>query len=87
MRSLMGKLNKFALAPGSLSDIGAAAPAVHAQTSEDSSVADEAPKPKPAPKKKAPAPKPAPKPEETAEADAAAADPAAQEAADTAALE
>jgi len=26
----MGKLNKFALAPGSLSDIGAAAPAVHA---------------------------------------------------------
>lgn len=25
MRSLMGKLNKFALAPGSLSDIGAAA--------------------------------------------------------------
>ena len=28
MRSLMGKLNKFALAPGSLSDIGGAAPAV-----------------------------------------------------------
>lgn len=27
MRSLMGKLNKFALAPGSLSDIGGAAPA------------------------------------------------------------
>lgn len=86
MRSLMGKLNKFALAPGSLSDIGAAAPAVHAQTAEDSSATDEAPKPRPAPKKKAPAPKPAPKPEETTEADAAA-DPAAQEAADTAALE
>jgi hypothetical protein len=31
MRSLMGKLNKFALAPGSLSDIGAAGtPAVSA---------------------------------------------------------
>jgi len=26
MRSLMGKLNKFALAPGSLSDIGVATP-------------------------------------------------------------
>jgi len=85
MRSLMGKLNKFALAPGSLSDIGAAAPAVSA---DSQSLAEEAPKPKPAPKKKA-APKPAPKVEEPApEAEAAAADPAAtQEAQDTAALE
>lgn len=86
MRSLMGKLNKFALAPGSLSDIGAAAPSVSTDTQ---SLAEETPKPKPAPKKKAAAPKPAPKVEEPApEAEAAAADPAAtQEAADTAALE
>lgn len=85
MRSLMGKLNKFALAPGSLSDIGAAAPAVSA---DSQSLAEEIPKPKPAPKKRA-APKPAPKFEEPApEAEAAAADPAAtQEAQDTAALE
>ena len=38
MRSLMGKLNKFALAPGSLSDIGAAGPSLAA-------VAAPAPKP------------------------------------------
>merc|ERR1711977_396124 len=61
MRSLMGKLNKFALAPGSLSDIGAAAPSVSADTQ---SLAEEAPKPKSVIKKKAPAPKPAPKLEE-----------------------
>jgi len=51
MRSLMGKLNKFALAPGSLSDIGAAGPSI--AKSDDQSLAEEAPKPKPAPKKKA----------------------------------
>lgn len=62
MRSLMGKLNKFALAPGSLSDIGAGAESV------------KAPK-KAAVKKAAPAPKPkkAPEPEmEAAEAEAVA---------------
>merc|ERR1711977_359390 len=48
MRSLMGKLNKFALAPGSLSDIGAAAPSVSA-TADTQALAEEAPKPKPAP--------------------------------------
>ena len=47
MRSLMGKLNKFALAPGSLSDIGGAAPAA---TNLGEAVA--APE-KPAPKKAA----------------------------------
>lgn len=85
MRSLMGKLNKFALAPGSLSDIGAAAPQV---SPEAQSLAEDTPKPKPAPKRRA-APKPAPKVEEPApEAEAATADPAAtQEAQDTAALE
>ena len=85
MRSLMGKLNKFALAPGSLSDIGAAAPQV---SPEAQSLAEDTPKPKPAPKRRA-APKPAPKDEEPApEAEAATADPAAtQEAQDTAALE
>lgn len=87
MRSLMGKLNKFALAPGSLSDIGAAAPQV---SPEAQSLAEDTPKPKPAPRKKA-APKPAPKPVEEAapaEADAAAAaDTQTQEQQDTAALE
>jgi len=73
MRSMMGKLNKFALAPGSLSDIGGAGPSIAA--SSDQSPAEEAPKP--APKKKA-APKkkveeaPA---ESTEAAPAAAADP------------
>lgn len=91
MRSLMGKLNKFALAPGSLSDIGAAGPAVSAASSDSSqSLAEDSPKPKPAPRKRA-APKPAPKPVEEAapaEADAAAAvDSQTQEQADTAALE
>merc|ERR1711907_271073 len=59
MRSLMGKLNKFALAPGSLSDIGAAGPSVTAAPANPSpeaqSLSEEAPKPKP---KKAPAKKP-----------------------------
>merc|ERR1719453_1220207 len=69
MRSLMGKLNKFALAPGSLSDIGAAAPSV--SSTPDQSLAEEAPAPKPKPKKKA-APKPKPAEEAApAEGDAA----------------
>ena len=51
MRSLMGKLNKFALAPGSLSDIGAAGGA----GASASASAEDAPKPKPKP-----APKPVP---------------------------
>ena len=79
MRSLMGKLNKFALAPGSLSDIGAAAPAVSAPSAEAQSLAEDTPKPKPAPPV-----------EETAPADAtpdAAAADQTQEAQDTAALE
>merc|ERR1719331_2462572 len=54
MRSLMGKLNKFALAPGSLSDIGAAGASVSQAASSDQSLAEEAPKPKPAKKKAAP---------------------------------
>merc|ERR1712046_262276 len=47
MRSLMGKLNKFALAPGSLSDIGAAGASVSASSDSSQSLAEEAPKPKP----------------------------------------
>merc|ERR1719223_558826 len=77
MRSLMGKLNKFALAPGSLSDIGAAAPQV---SPEAQSLAEDTPRPKPAPKRKA-APKPAPKVEEPApDAEAAAVETAAGDA-------
>lgn len=90
MRSLMGKLNKFALAPGSLSDVGVSAPAADSTQS----LAEDAPKPKPkaAPKKKAapkPAPKPAPPAEDAAPADAAPAEASdqTQEAQDTAALE
>lgn len=66
MRSLMGKLNKFALAPGSLSDIGGAGASVAASSSSDQSLAEEAPKEKkaPAPKKKAAPKKAAPKPAE-----------------------
>merc|ERR1719331_3531087 len=56
MRSLMGKLNKFALAPGSLSDIGGA-PTAATNLSEAVS---------------APAPKAAPKKASTPEDDAAA---------------
>lgn len=89
MRSLMGKLNKFALAPGSLSDIGAAGPAVSAPSSDSQSLAEDTPKPRPAPRRKAaPKPKPAPVDEAApAEADAAAAPEQTQEQADTAALE
>ena len=85
MRSLMGKLNKFALAPGSLSDIGAAAPSVSADSSQ--SLAEDSPKPKPK-RKAAPKPKPAPV-EEAAPAEAAPAEnpEQTQEAQDTAALE
>ena len=60
MRSLMGKLNKFALAPGSLSDIGGVAGGSSSQVE----VVDDAPKraaAKKRPAKKA-APKPAPEP-------------------------
>ena len=42
MRSLMGKLNKYALAPGSLSDIGGASPAA---TNLAEAVSAPAPKP------------------------------------------
>merc|ERR1712032_1242359 len=68
MRSLMGKLNKFALAPGSLSDIGAAGPSI--AKSDDQSLAEEAPKPKPAPKKKAAPKKKVEEPPADAEASA-----------------
>jgi len=74
MRSLMGKLNKFALAPGSLSDIGAAGASVSKPAADDQSLAEEAPKPKPAPKKKAAPKKKVEEP--PAEEAAAAADPA-----------
>jgi len=81
MRSLMGKLNKFALAPGSLSDIGTAA---DVNTSKGA-------KAKAAPVKKAPAKKVAvkkaePKKEEEAE-EAPAEEPAAEESTDAAADE
>jgi len=36
MRSLMGKLNKFALAPGSLSDIGAGGAPAHVSQEAES---------------------------------------------------
>ena len=61
MRSLMGKLNKFALAPGSLSDIGSNGESKPAASAKKTVV------------KKA-APKPAPKKEEPAEAEATEAD-------------
>ena len=48
MRSLMGKLNKFALAPGSLSDIG---------TATDVKISEPKVEKKAEPKKAAPAPK------------------------------
>jgi len=60
MRSLMGKLNKFALAPGSLSDIGGAPASAVTNLSESVSA------PTPAPKAKKAAP--------TTEAEDAAAD-------------
>jgi hypothetical protein len=75
MRSLMGTLNKFALAPGSLSDIGGG-PVAATQSLADTT--DEPPKKKPViKKKKAPEPK-----DDDADADAAATpDAAADEAA------
>ena len=53
MRSLMGKLNKFALAPGSLSDIGSGAEST-AKPAAKAAVKKAAPKPAPAPKKEEP---------------------------------
>ena len=61
MRSLMGKLNKFALAPGSLSDIGTAA-----DVNTKSKDTKKAPVKK-APAKKAPVKKAEPKVEEATE--------------------
>lgn len=52
MRSLMGKLNKFALAPGSLSDIGAGAE-MAAAPKQAAPVMKKAPVPVAAPKKQA----------------------------------
>jgi hypothetical protein len=58
MRSLMGKLNKFALAPGSLSDIGSGSESTSVKAATETKKVE----------KKAPAPKkPAPKKEEPAE--------------------
>ena len=82
MRSLMGKLNKFALAPGSLSDIGTAA---DVNTSKDKKNGAKAPAKK-APVKKVAAKKPEPKVEEPAE-EAPAEEPAAEESTDAAADE
>ena len=76
MRSLMGKLNKFALAPGSLSDIGTAADV------NTSKKAVKAP-PKKAAAKKVVAKKPEPKEEEETPAE----EPAAEEPTDAAADE
>ena len=79
MRSLMGKLNKFALAPGSLSDIGTAAE-VNTKNDKQQVLAK-----KTAPVKKAVAKKPtAPKKEEE---EAPAEEPAAEESTDAAADE
>jgi len=55
----MGKLNKFALAPGSLSDIWGASASVESSDASQS-LAEDAPAPKPKPKAKKAAPKPAP---------------------------
>jgi hypothetical protein len=52
MRSLMGKLNKFALAPGSLSDIGSGENNMSAPTPKSAPVRKATPPP-PAPKKQA----------------------------------
>ena len=69
MRSLMGKLNKFALAPGSLSDIGTSS---DVNTSKKSAV-------KKAPAKKAPVKKAAPPPKKEEEEEATTEEPAATE--------
>ena len=77
MRSLMGKLNKFALAPGSLSDIGTAAD-VNTKNAK-SAGKKAAPAKKAAVKKAAPAPK---KEEEEAPAEEPAAEESTEAAAD-----
>ena len=66
MRSLMGKLNKFALAPGSLSDISTGAEMQTGQKQAAPPLAKKAPAPAP-PKKQALAEE---KPEELSEEDA-----------------
>ena len=81
MRSLMGKLNKFALAPGSLSDIGTAA-----DVNTKSKDAKKAPVKK-APAKKAPVKKPEPKAEEATEEAAPAEEAATEETPEAAADE
>ena len=81
MRSLMGKLNKFALAPGSLSDIGTAA-----DVNTKSKDAKKAPVKK-APAKKAPVKKPEPKVEEATEEAAPAEEAATEETPEAAADE
>ena len=81
MRSLMGKLNKFALAPGSLSDIGTAA-----DVNTKSKDAKKSPVKK-APAKKAPVKKPEPKAEEATEEAAPAEEAATEETPEAAADE
>ena len=76
MRSLMGKLNKFAFAPGSLSDIGGGPVAATQSLAEG----DDTPKPKKVVKKAAKKPAPVPKADD-ADADAASTDAAADDAA------
>lgn len=76
MRSLMGKLNKFALAPGSLSDIGGGPVAAAPQSLAEG---DDTPKPKKVIKKAKKA-APAPKADDT-DADATPTDAAADDAA------
>jgi len=80
MRSLMGKLNKFALAPGSLSDIGTAADVNAGKGAKKSAPAKKAAPVKKAPVKKAPVKEEEPAEEPAAE-EAAAEEPAAEEAA------
>ena len=81
MRSLMGKLNKFALAPGSLSDIGTAA-----DVNTKSKDAKKSPVKK-APAKKAPVKKPEPKAEDATEEAAPAEEAATEETPEAAADE
>ena len=81
MRSLMGKLNKFALAPGSLSDIGTAA-----DVNTKSKDAKKSPAKK-APAKKAQVKKPEPKAEEATEEAAPAEEAATEETPEAAADE
>ena len=81
MRSLMGKLNKFALAPGSLSDIGTAAD-VNTKSKDAKKALV-----KKAPAKKAPVKKPEPKAEEATEEAAPAEEAATEETPEAAADE